>query len=162
LFALLVPPTLTGSAQAPHSPKTTEQIASEMDIKILVPDANVAQKLSDGEKVIERQRHQNEPFEVSELSVQATTIQLGGKLDVRTLSENKNWLKNLQYAIKNTSDRRITYIAHSLIFPQALINGGQMVYTMDVGVPPSPLRSNTEIDILPPPNATHYGGGFLR
>jgi hypothetical protein len=95
------------------------------------------------EKVIDWQRHQNEPFEVSDLSVQATSVILGEKLNVRTLPENRNWLKDLQFAIKNESDKQITYLAYSLIFPQAIISGGQLVYTLDVGVPPSPLKSMT-------------------
>lgn len=105
---------------------------------------NASDPKQSDEKVIERQRHQNEPFEVSDLRVQATSVLLGEKLNVRTLPENRDWLKDLQFAIKNKSDKLITYFVYSLIFPQAIISGGQLVYTMDAGIPPPHRQGITE------------------
>jgi hypothetical protein len=96
------------------------------------------------EKVIERQRHQNEPFEISDLSVQATNVLLGEKFNISKIPESRDWLKDLQFTIKNKSDKQITYFVYSLRFPQGVIHGGQLLNPMDVGVPPSPLRSITE------------------
>jgi hypothetical protein len=61
------------------------------------------------EKVVERQRHQNEPFEISDLSVQTTNVLLGEKFNVSKLPESRDWLKDLQFTIKNKSDKQITY-----------------------------------------------------
>jgi len=64
------------------------------------------------EKVIDRQRNQNEPFEISDLSVQSTNVLLGETLDVRKLPESRDWLKDLQFTIKNKSDKQIIASAH--------------------------------------------------
>ena len=40
--------------------------------------------------------------------------------------------------------KRSAFFVYSLRFPQALINGGQLLNPMDVGVAPAPLRSITD------------------
>ena len=101
------------------------------------------------EKVIKRQQRQNEPIELSDLSVQNINVLLNEKINVNTLPDNKSWLKNLQFTIKNKSGKQITYIHYSIVFPQAIIKGGVAVYTKDVGVsPPSLLGGRKNIKPL--------------
>jgi hypothetical protein len=94
------------------------------------------------EKVIERQAYSKEPFKVSDLRVKKATIWPGQKFSSLALSDNgggkvEDWLENLSFTIKNTSDKQITYIDYILEFTETGIGRPMMQYVLDKGVRPT-------------------------
>src|SRR5262245_34239588 len=75
------------------------------------------------EKVIEKDPYDdNEPVEIDNLSVKNVKVALHQKFSAKTLAEQgggeeEDWLENLEFTVKNKSDKRITYLAISLRFP---------------------------------------------
>lgn len=107
------------------------------------------------EKTIEKAEFDNEPFKFSDVSVQSTKISLNQKFNIKSLIEKSggnvdSWLEHLEFTLKNTSGKRITYIAIALDFPETKANGPMMVYNQLVkGVPPhaneDPIKHTTPL-----------------
>lgn len=94
------------------------------------------------EKVIEREEYPYEPFKVSDLRVKKATILPGQKFSSRALAESgggkiEDWLENLSFTIKNTSDKHITYINYILEFTETGVGRPMMQYVLDKGVRPT-------------------------
>gem|GEM_PF-2585882 len=75
------------------------------------------------EKVIEKDPYDNEPVEIENLSVKNIKIALHQKFSAKTLAEQgggveEDWLENLEFAVRNKSDKRVTYLGISLRFPR--------------------------------------------
>jgi hypothetical protein len=93
------------------------------------------------EKVIERMEFPNEPFEFGNLSVKKVQIAPGQTFNARTLAERgggavEDWLENLEFTIKNKSDKRIVSIDISLGFPDSG-SGGMVNYPyLGLGINP--------------------------
>ena len=84
--------------------------------------SQVSQYHSD-EKVIEREQYPGEPVEIENLAVKNVKVALHQKFSAKSLAEQgggleDDWLENLEFTIRNTSDKRITYLAISLGFPR--------------------------------------------
>jgi hypothetical protein len=74
------------------------------------------------EKVIERDLYPNEPVEIDNLAVKNVKIALHQKFSAKSVAEQgggqeEDWLENLEFTIKNKSDKRVTYLSISLRFP---------------------------------------------
>ena len=114
------------------------------------------QKQSD-KKVVELEAYDNEPYEISDLSVKNVKIPSQERLvsqgftrvprdsyEFSAASVAKDsggqagdWLENLAFVIKNTSDKQITYIALSIQFPETQVNGPSMAYNaLGLGIHP--------------------------
>jgi hypothetical protein len=94
------------------------------------------------EKVIERQKYRYEPFEFGELSVKKTKISPSQKLSARALAENgggsvEDWLENLEFSFKNTSDKQITFLDLELAFPETGEGRPLMMYVLSMGIHPT-------------------------
>ena len=94
------------------------------------------------EKVIERRKYSNEPFEFSDLSVKKIKVSPGQKLSARALAESgggkvEDWLENLSFTIKNTTDKQITYINYILEFTETGVGRPMMQYVLDKGLHPT-------------------------
>jgi hypothetical protein len=112
-------------------------------LKIAKADTSLLQQQSD-EKVIERREFPNEPFDFGNLSVKKAKIALRQKLNATSLAENgggrvEDWLENLEFSLKNKSDKQITYIDIDLSFPETGASGASMVYDLDVGIHPKAI-----------------------
>jgi hypothetical protein len=73
------------------------------------------------EKVIERDPSPNEPVEIDNLAVKNVKIALHQKFSAKSVAEQgggqeEDWLENLEFIIKNKSDKRIIYLSISLGF----------------------------------------------
>ena len=84
--------------------------------------SQLAEQRSD-EKVIERERYPGEPVEIENLAVKSVKVALHQKFSAKSLAEQgggqeEDWLENLEFTIRNTSDKQITYLAISLGFPR--------------------------------------------
>jgi len=99
------------------------------------------------EKVIDRKQFLNEPFKVADLKVKSTDIDLNEKFSAQSLAQKaggnfEDWIDNLSFTIQNTSDKKLTYMAFSLDFPEtAAIGGSMMVYTMEIGRHPQDVEN---------------------
>jgi hypothetical protein len=54
------------------------------------------------------------------------------------MSTTGEWLENLQFTVRNTSDKRITYIVIQIDFPETGVGAPTMVYSKGIGIPPDP------------------------
>ena len=98
------------------------------------------------DKVIEIKRFPNEPYRIGDLRVKNTEVVARQPFSARSLtSTTGDWLENLEFTVRNTSDRRITYIVIQMDFPETGVGAPLMVYPKAIGippVPPVPPRSN--------------------
>ena len=93
------------------------------------------------EKLIERKVLPREPLEVSDLRVKKVKVVPSQKFSAMSLSEKaggpiEDWLENLEFSLKNTTDRKITYILLEIQFPETEVNGPMMVNHLRIGIPP--------------------------
>ena len=94
------------------------------------------------EKVIERKQFPREPFRFGDLSVKQVRIFPRVKFSARLIAERGGghvdaWLENLSFTIRNTSNKRMTYINVELDFPETTVNGPLMVYNqLALGIHP--------------------------
>jgi hypothetical protein len=65
----------------------------------------------------------------------------------------EDWLENLEFTIKNKSDKQITYIGISIQFPETEVNGPIMIHNSHIGIhpkgPAEPVRQSTPLAIAP-------------
>ena len=111
--------------------------------KVTMANSNPSKLLQQSdEKTIEKVEFPDEPFEFSDLSIQNVKIHLRQKISINSLIEKSggradDWLENLKFTLKNTSGKRITYVAVELDFPETTANGPMMVYNqLSLGVRP--------------------------
>jgi len=95
------------------------------------------------EKIIQRKNFSNEPFGFDGLSVKKVKIAPGVKFNARLTAESgggqvEDWVENLSFTIKNTSNKRMIYINVELDFPETTVNGRPlMVYDqLSIGIHP--------------------------
>jgi hypothetical protein len=134
--------------------------------KVAVANVSSARLLQQSdEKTIERTQFPNEPFEFSNLSIQNTKISPRQKISVHSLIEKSggnidSWMENLKFTLKNITDKRITYIAIELDFPETKVNGPMMVYNqLGIGIPPyatEDLRNHATPLILEPSDTIRF------
>lgn len=100
------------------------------------------------EKVIERKDFPSEPFRFGGLSVRKVKIAPRVKFNARLIAESgggqvEDWLENLSFTIKNTSNKRMIYINVELDFPETTVNGPMMVYNqLGIGIHPKAFGDN--------------------
>jgi hypothetical protein len=91
------------------------------------------------DKVIEIKRFPNEPYRIGDLRVKNTEIVARQPFSAGSLtSMTGDWLENLEFTVRNTSDRRITYIVIQIDFPETGVGAPMMVYPKGIGIPPAP------------------------
>jgi len=119
--------------------------------KVAIANSNPLKLLQQSdEKTIEKAEFGNEPFELSELSLQNTKINLRQKFSIESLIEKsggkaEDWLENLKFTLKNTSGKRVIYIAIDLDFPETKMNGPMMVYNqLGMGIPPKATEDQSQ------------------
>ena len=106
--------------------------------------------LQSDEKVIERYERPGEPFEFGNLRVRKNEIDLRQKFSVKSLayrsgSEPEDWLADLEFSLRNKMDKQITFILAQLQFPETEGSGPKMVYSLHVGIPPTPSESDLRL-----------------
>jgi len=110
------------------------------------------------QKLIERNEFPNEPVGLANLRVKSVKISLHQKFSARSLTEKgggqeADWIENLEFSLKNKSDKRITYISFQLQFPETEANGPRMAYDLSIGIPPNApgvmLRHSTPLALSP-------------
>lgn len=74
------------------------------------------------EKVIGRDLFVDDPVDLGDITVKGVPIELGRKFSAKSVTAQdggleEDWLENLEFTVKNTSDKRITYLQASLRFP---------------------------------------------
>lgn len=96
------------------------------------------------EKIIQRKSFSNEPFGFDGLSVKKAKIAPSVKFNARLTAESgggpvEDWVENLGFTIKNTSNKRMIYINVELDFPETAVNGHPlMVYDqLSIGIHPT-------------------------
>lgn len=94
------------------------------------------------EKVIERKEYPKEPLEFDNLAVKNVKITPSQKVSARSLVEHgggqiEDWLENLEFSLKNKSDKQVRYILLQLQFPETEVNGPMMAYNVEVGIHPN-------------------------
>ena len=115
------------------------------------------------EKVIERYQRPGEPFEFGALRLKGLAIPLRHKfrasaLAERTEARSGDWIERLQFKIRNTSARAVTFILFQLQFPETELNGPEMVFNLHIGLHPQPseqeLKSHQRLDLDPGDSVT--------
>ena len=110
------------------------------------------------EKVIERKESPNEPFEFGNLAVKKVKVFPRQKFSAASLAETtggqvEDWLENLEFTIRNKSDKQIVYFLLELHFPETENDGQKMVYNLPVGAHPKTSgkrKNNSEpLSLLP-------------
>lgn len=100
------------------------------------------------EKLIERYERPGEPFEFGNLSARKTKIELRQKFNAKSLGESEvnpeDWLENLEFSLKNKLGKQITFILAQLQFPETEVSGPKMVYSLRVGIPPTPSENDVK------------------
>lgn len=126
------------------------------------PPLSVSRQSSD--KLIQISQRPDEPLEFGNLSIRNAKITPGRKfnaasLAARSAAQGTDWLDNLEFNLKNRSDKQITYIVFELQFPDTEVSGPLMVYReLSTGVPSrasgGPLRSDDESPLALKPGDT--------
>jgi hypothetical protein len=102
-------------------------------IAIVKANSSASSRQSD-EKLIQRYDHGNEPVEFDNFRINKVKIVPGQKFSATSLIESnggrfEDWLDNLEFTLKNVSDKEITFIRLELQFPDTDITGARMVYS---------------------------------
>jgi hypothetical protein len=93
-------------------------------------------------KVIVKESRPNEPVQFGDLRVQNVEIPPGKPFSASELAhvskgQPEDWLGGLHYSLKNTTDKRMTFILAELQFPETTTTGPLMVYNrLGIGIPP--------------------------
>jgi len=93
-------------------------------------------------KVIVKESRPNEPLEFSDLRVHNVETPSGKPFIASALphlgkGQPEDWLDALHYTLKNTTDKRMTFILTELQFPETMSTGPLMVYNrLGIGIPP--------------------------
>ncbi|MDQ3821210.1 MAG: hypothetical protein M3362_26505 [Acidobacteriota bacterium] len=82
-------------------------------------------------KVIERENFPNPPFEIVELKATTRPLKFGEKFD-----DDEEWLKKINFKLKNNSDKAIVHIIMYLEFPETASTGLMMSYPLQYGQRP--------------------------
>lgn len=104
--------------------------------------APVAVRQTD-EKSIQISHGSDELLDFRDISVKHTKISSSGKFSVSSLGDTADgevgdWLKDLQFTLKNKTDRQINYIQFELQFLDTMVDGPLMVYTeFGLGIHPN-------------------------
>jgi hypothetical protein len=93
------------------------------------------------EKVIAIYQYEKQPYEIKGLSVRGVRIKAGVKFSATSVAAISggpvgDWIEDLEFTIKNVSDKVGTYVDVQLDFPDTLSNGPKMVFSqMGLGEP---------------------------
>lgn len=110
------------------------------------------------EKVIERKEYPKEPLEFDNLAVKNVKIAPSQRVSARSLvahggGQIEDWLENLEFSLKNKSDKQVRYILLQLQFPETEVNGPMMAYNIEIGMHPKAseveLRYSTPLALSP-------------
>jgi hypothetical protein len=82
-------------------------------------------------KVIEKEDFPNTPFEVIDLKTTSKPVKFGEKFD-----DDEDWLKKINFKLKNNSDKPIVYVLVYLHFPETKSTGMGMTYQLQYGQRP--------------------------
>jgi len=90
--------------------------------KLMLADPGQSSHQQSDVKIIEREQFPIEPLEIEGLAVKNVKLALSQKFSARSLAkqtggQEEDWIDNLEFTIKNKSDKRITYLSISLCFP---------------------------------------------
>jgi hypothetical protein len=105
----------------------------------------------------------DELLEFGNVNVKNVKITPNRKFSLKSLAvkdgeQVDDWLENLEFSLKNTSDKHITYIQFEIQFPDTEVNGPLMVYReFGIGVDPEAgsrsrggaLRNDRPLDLEP-------------
>jgi hypothetical protein len=94
--------------------------------RILTQDNGIAHG-----KVIEKENFPNTPFEVIDLKATNKLVKFGEKFD-----DDENWLKKINFKLKNNSDKPIVYVLVYLHFPETEATGMGMTFQLQYGQRP--------------------------
>jgi hypothetical protein len=144
-------------------------------------DSRAVKVQQSDDKEIEIASHDNAPYEISDLTVKNVRLYPGRfysdenvvikkgkeiyKFSARSVArdggeQEEGWLENLQFSVKNKSDKQITYIGLSLRFPETSVNGPVMADTsLSLGIHPkdSAERANKKTPLrLAPGDSTTF------
>ncbi|MBO0720419.1 MAG: hypothetical protein J2P41_06340 [Blastocatellia bacterium] len=112
------------------------------------------------DKEVEIASYDNEPYEINDLTVKNVKLHPGWsysdpeesfvrrikqsyKFSARSVAgdgggREEDWLENLQFSVKNNSDKKVNYIGLSIQFPETTVNGPLMVdNSLNLGIRPS-------------------------
>lgn len=95
------------------------------------------------EKLISIVVRNDELVEFGNLSVRNVKVSPNQKFSVKSLAiesgkQGEDWIENLEFSVKNKSDKQITAVVFELQFPETEVNGPLMGYSsLSLGVPPN-------------------------
>lgn len=99
----------------------------------------VHQSSQDRARVIDQVRYPYEPVTVTEVIWANKQIRMGNKFDGIAgdkIDGDADWLRDISFRVKNTSDKPITLIEIALYFPETRATGSLVWYQMKFGVVP--------------------------
>jgi hypothetical protein len=116
-------------------------------------------------KMIEREKFDNELVEIEDLSVKDIKIKIGQTFSASNMTrksggQTDDWLENLQYSIKNTSEKQIIHLRLELSFLETMANGHPiMVYNnlligIDPRMPPNVIQQSRPLSLSPGESVT--------
>jgi len=82
-------------------------------------------------KVIEKENFPNTPFELVDLKATGKAVKFGEKFD-----DDEDWLKKINFKLKNNSDKPIVYVLVYLHFPETEFTGMGMTFELQYGQRP--------------------------
>ncbi len=93
------------------------------------------------EKTITIFQRDDELVDFGDLRIGNVSVTPNQKFDITSLGigpeKKDDWLENLEFTMKNKSDKQITAIVFELQFPDTTVKGSIMVYRgLGLGVPP--------------------------
>jgi len=110
------------------------------------------------QKTIERYERPGEPFEFDNLSVRKAKIALSQRFSAKSFAERSggnegDWLEDLEFTLRNTSSRQITFILLQLQFPETEVDGPLMAFNQRIGVHPKasvePAKNYKPLNLQP-------------
>ncbi|MGA9772434.1 MAG: hypothetical protein WBV94_25600 [Blastocatellia bacterium] len=106
------------------------------------------------EKVIETYERDDDLLEFGNLSVKNTRIVPYQKFSANLLAEKgggqaEDWLENLEFSLRNKSDKQIIYIQVELQFPDTATNGGLLMVYREFCIGIHPKSGSTLKNIRP-------------
>ena len=94
--------------------------------------------------IAECEKRETNPIQIVEVSANSKTIKLNEEF-----ASDKNWLKDLQIRLKNSSKKNVRYVEVQLNFPETVSSGSEMSYRSDLGNTPARPDDNPPLLLAP-------------
>ena len=126
----------------------------------LIRPVQAAVKQEDEKKIL-KSFYKDEPFEVTDIKIKKSKIKLNsvfstGHLSAHSKTNPDDWLEDLEFAIKNKSDKQIIYIGIHLAFPESTRRGKLSVWPIEIGQHPLSKRAKENTITLNPNDSIFY------